>query len=145
MMSLTTTLTLEHRQCDELYTTLENTLRNSDWLQAERLFARFSGSLLQHFVDEEQLLFPAFEAVTGNRSGPTQVMRFEHQQIRDELDALQHGIQQRDRSAAIGHADTLLILIQQHNVKEENILYPMCEQRIPDIAQRWQERHHVAA
>lgn len=144
-MSLTTTLTLEHRHCDELYSTLENALRNSDWLQAERLFARFSSSLLQHFLDEEQVLFPAFEAATGSRSGPTHVMRFEHQQMRDELDTLQQCIQTHDRATAIGHADTLLILIQQHNVKEENILYPMCEQRIPDIEQRWQERHHVAA
>ena len=27
-------------------------------------------------------------------------------------------------------ADTLLIMMQQHNMKEENILYPMCDQHL---------------
>ena len=29
-----------------------------------------------------------------------------------------------------GIADTLLIMMQQHNMKEENILYPMCDQHL---------------
>jgi len=31
-----------------------------------------------------------------------------------------------------GTAETLLIIMQQHNVKEENVLYPMCDQRLAD-------------
>jgi iron-sulfur cluster repair protein YtfE (RIC family) len=29
-----------------------------------------------------------------------------------------------------GNAETLLIMMQQHNVKEENVLYPMCDQHL---------------
>ena len=29
-----------------------------------------------------------------------------------------------------GEAETLLIMMQQHNVKEEHVLYPMCDQRL---------------
>ena len=29
-----------------------------------------------------------------------------------------------------GNAETLLIMMQQHNMKEENILYPMCDQHL---------------
>jgi hemerythrin-like domain-containing protein len=34
---------------------------------------------------------------------------------------------QRDGDEFAGEAETLLILMQQHNMKEENILYPMCD------------------
>jgi hypothetical protein len=32
----------------------------------------------------------------------------------------------------MGNAETLLIMMQQHNVKEENVLYPMCDQHLAD-------------
>ena len=41
-----------------------------------------------------------------------------------------------DQPAFEDLAETLLILMQQHNIKEESILYPMCEQLIgedPDV------------
>jgi hemerythrin-like domain-containing protein len=31
-----------------------------------------------------------------------------------------------------GSAETLLIMMQQHNLKEENVLYPMCDQHLAD-------------
>ena len=31
----------------------------------------------------------------------------------------------------LGIAETLLIMMQQHNMKEENVLYPMCDQHLP--------------
>ncbi len=30
----------------------------------------------------------------------------------------------------LGYAETLLIMMQQHNLKEENVLYPMCDQHL---------------
>ena len=32
----------------------------------------------------------------------------------------------------LGQAETLLIMMQQHNMKEENILYPMCDQHLTE-------------
>ena len=32
-------------------------------------------------------------------------------------------------------AETLLIMTQQHNMKEENILYPMCDQHLADVSE----------
>ena len=33
-------------------------------------------------------------------------------------------------AAYLGVAETLLIMMQQHNMKEENVLYPMCDQHL---------------
>jgi hemerythrin-like domain-containing protein len=75
-------------------------------------------------------LFPTFEAKTGMSMGPTQVMRMEHQQMRALFEDAQAAIESGDTDEYLGIAETLLIMMQQHNMKEENILYPMCDQHL---------------
>ena len=79
---------------------------------------------------EEQELFPRFEAATGMTQGPTQVMRDEHADMRATLAQLHAALDSRDLDEFAGEAETLLIMMQQHNMKEENILYPMCDLRL---------------
>ena len=62
--------------------------------------------------------------------GPTQVMRMEHQQMRDLMSQAQAAIDAGDTDEYMGQAETLLIMMQQHNMKEENMLYPMCDQHL---------------
>lgn len=76
------------------------------------------------------MLFPAFENATGMRQGPTQVMRMEHGQMRALVGQMEAALAARDGEGYAGAAETLLILMQQHNMKEENILYPMCDQSL---------------
>lgn len=64
--------------------------------------------------------------------GPTQVMRGEHVQMRQLLAAAETALAKRDADDYMGNAETLLIMMQQHNVKEENVLYPMCDQHLAD-------------
>ena len=40
----------------------------------------------------------------------------------------------RDQPAFLGLAETLMLLIQQHNMKEEQILYPMMDESIINAA-----------
>ena len=44
--------------------------------------------------------------------------------------AIQAALRARDAADYSGYAETLLIMTQQHNMKEENILYPMCDQHL---------------
>ncbi|TRZ98156.1 MAG: hemerythrin domain-containing protein [Rhodocyclaceae bacterium] len=126
-MSITTPLFQHHKHCDELFATAEEACANSDWVAGETAFTLLADQLETHFTSEEQLLFPAFEAATGMTSGPTEIMRGEHRQMRDLLAQMKVGLASRDSDAFGGGAETLLILMQQHNMKEENILYPMCD------------------
>jgi len=64
------------------------------------------------------------------RMGPTQMMRMEHAQMRTLLDEAQDALTRDNAEEYVGLADTLLIMMQQHNMKEENILYPMCDQHL---------------
>ena len=126
-MSITAPLFQHHKHCDELFAAAEEACANCDWTEGEKAFALLRDQLETHFTSEEELLFPAFEAATGMTSGPTEVMRAEHRQMRDLLAQMQGTLASRDSDEFGGAAQTLLILMQQHNMKEENILYPMCD------------------
>lgn len=126
-MSTTTPLFQHHKHCDEIFSRAEEACANGDWAAGAQSFALFAQQLETHFTSEEELLFPAFEEATGMSSGPTEVMRGEHRQMRDLLAQMKEAVASRDTDAFGGAAETLLILMQQHNMKEENILYPMCD------------------
>jgi hemerythrin-like domain-containing protein len=119
-----------HRHCDELFVAAESCVQRGDWATAAPAFARFRAQMNAHFVAEESVLFPAFEAATGMSEGPTSMMRHEHEQMRALLSQLSAACSTRDRDAYAGAAETLLMLMQQHNMKEENILYPMCDRAL---------------
>lgn len=54
-------------------------------------------------------------------------MRMEHQQMRSILAMLHEALIQRDADDFLGHSDTLNTMMQQHNMKEESILYVMSD------------------
>ncbi|EDN71674.1 hypothetical protein BGS_0869 [Beggiatoa sp. SS] len=43
---------------------------------------------------------------------------------------MQNSLTQRDGEQYLGLSETLLMLMQQHNAKEEQILYPMSDQML---------------
>lgn len=124
----------DHLHCDGVLARTEGLVTNQDWNAAAAAFAQFQALVLQHFGAEESLLFPAFEEKSGMRMGPTQVMRSEHLQMRQLMDACASALQASDADDYAGYADTLSIMMQQHNVKEENVLYPLCDQHLGEQA-----------
>ncbi|OGB29461.1 MAG: hemerythrin [Burkholderiales bacterium RIFCSPLOWO2_12_FULL_61_40] len=120
----------DHRYCDEVFVDAERAVAAQAWDSATAAFTQFQNLVLQHFAAEEALLFPAFEEKTGMRMGPTQVMRGEHVQMRQLMDAARQALLVQDADDYSGYAETLLIMMQQHNMKEENVLYPMCDQHL---------------
>jgi len=75
------------------------------------------------------------------RRGPTHVMRHGHAQMRQVLAAMAEAFAGGDVAAAVDQGDTLMMLIQQHNVKEERRLYPACDahrsQSCPHLKGAW--------
>lgn len=132
MPSLTHYLSDDHAHCDQLFAEAENAVGQTDWAAAHTLFAQFRQATLRHFAREEEVLFPAFETCTGMRGGPTYVMREEHEQMRDALMAMADAVDRRDDQGYLGLSETLLMLMRQHNLKEEQMLYPMTDRALAD-------------
>jgi hemerythrin-like domain-containing protein len=118
----------DHRACDEVFAAAEAAVAQKNWDNARELFDRFQAAMAHHFAMEETVLFPAFEARTGMSMGPTEVMRMEHVQMRDLLQGMQQAMAASDQNGFLGLSETLNMLMQQHNLKEENMLYPMSDQ-----------------
>jgi len=92
-----------------------------------------------HHGKEEELLFPALEAVGISREGgPIGVMLNEHQQGRDLVAKMKSALSQYlngDTGAARklkGFADTYIALLNIHINKENNVLFPMAEQQLSE-------------
>lgn len=127
-------LTNDHRECDEAFAVMEDAVsEGSDGAHAK--FEKFYDDLNNHFSMEETVLFPAFEAATGMAEGPTKVMEMEHEQMRELLAKLRAALEGKDKEKFFSVSETLMILMQQHNMKEEQMLYTMAEQYLGDDAE----------
>ena len=131
MTTIRTFMTDDHRHCDDLFAEAEQAIAAGNDQAAVAAFGHFRLATLAHFDSEEKTLFPTFEAKTGMTMGPTQVMRMEHAQMRTLLDEARDALAAGNQDDYLGIAETLLIMMQQHNMKEENVLYPMCDQHLP--------------
>ncbi len=128
-------MTQHHKTCDDLLVEAEAMLANKDWAAFATLWAEFEKETLHHFDLEEQILFPAFEQQTGMTAGPTMVMRQEHAQIKAMFEQMAAAIEQQDIERAMGSSESIMIFIQQHNMKEEQILYPMTDSHLSNSAE----------
>ena len=124
----------DHKHCDAAFARAEDMAAAGDWSGLERDGGTFLREMERHIGLEEKLLFPAFEEKTGMASGPTDTMRMEHQQMRGLFAQMRAAIEAKDAEQYLGIAETLLILLQQHNMKEESMMYPMLDQSLGDDA-----------
>jgi len=126
MQTINEHYTEDHERLDELFFQFKK-LKSSDQARAKNNFAQFKSGLEQHMVWEEEILFPSFETKFGHVGGPTEVMRWEHQEIRKYLDAISKKLAQGDWQTEAEELGLTSVLCP-HNHKEESILYPMIDQ-----------------
>lgn len=120
----------DHRACDDLFAASEEAVSKRNWEGARNLFGQFHQAMDRHFAMEEEVLFPGFETKTGNTMGPTQVMRAEHEQMRSLMREMDEALLANDEPRFLGLSETFNMLMQQHNLKEENVLYPMSDRAL---------------
>ncbi len=122
-------LTTDHRKCDAIFAKMEEEAGSS--LENSRILVEeFISDMQHHFAMEEQVMFPEFEQKTGMTQGPTEMMRQEHTQMRSLFTQLMDSLNENNSDRFFGTSETLMILLQQHNMKEEQMLYPMAQQHL---------------
>lgn len=125
----------DHDRLDGYFKNFQG-LKRKDYAQAKENFKNFKFGLQRHIAWEEEILFPLFEEKTGMKDGgPTEVMRQEHRQIEQTLEALHKKVQRQDPESDLEER-LLWDILKQHNMKEENILYPAVDQSISEEERR---------
>ena len=124
-------LSWDHDRLDDLESRAFKARERGDFEEAKALYAVFAFGLRRHIRFEEELLFPEFEAKAGfpTEGGPTAVMRDEHREILGDLDRIEQAIGDGAASVeSLRHG--LHLVLGNHNLKEEHIVYPMTDQAL---------------
>ena len=127
MTTIAEFMTANHKACDDEFAVAEEAALTDDWSKAETAFNAFRDDMARHFQMEEDVLFPALSSA-GGPSGPVHIMLMEHAQIKELLKQMGAAVESKDAQEYGGLSETLLMVMQQHNNKEENILYPIMDQ-----------------
>jgi len=115
----------DHSRLDVILGAFQEAVKAGNWGEALSSFREFDLGLRRHIQGEEEVLFPTFEEKTGmTDAGPTFVMKMEHTDIRDFLDKIMAATEAKDSEAAEQATDMLTATLADHNMKEEQILYP---------------------
>ena len=122
-------LSTDHSRCDEIFAQMEEKAGES-LASAKDLCKEFKDATERHFQMEERVMFLEFETKTGMTQGPTAMMRQEHTQMRTLMSQMLEAIDADNKDKFFGLSETLMILLQQHNMKEEQMLYPMAQQHL---------------
>ena len=122
-------LTADHSRCDEFFASMEAKASGS-LADAKGEFEEFANATERHFQMEERVMFAEFETKTGMTEGPTAMMRHEHAQMRSLVKQMGEALADGNKDKFFGLSETLMILMQQHNMKEEQMLYTMAQQHL---------------
>lgn len=126
-VALSRVLTDQHRCLDRLLEAANNLCGAASGREAQ---GRFCDAMERHLEVEERVLFPVLEELLAH-IGPLAIMRQEHDAVRALMMSLR---------AAVGVdtcgplLETLTVLIQQHHLKEERVLYPLSNDLLADCA-----------
>lgn len=120
----------DHRRLDCLFDAFVSCLNQSDET-GYKYYKLFYKELIKHIKWEEDILFPLIESIVPMSKGPTAVMCAEHLQIKDLLMIIDEKLIQGP-SYIQQELAQLSDILTAHNMKEENILYPMIDEQIDE-------------
>jgi iron-sulfur cluster repair protein YtfE (RIC family) len=126
MQTIANFMSSNHHTCDEEFAIAEQEALANNWGNAKSAFNNFRASMSHHFHMEEDKLFPMLISA-GGPVGPVQVMHMEHAQMNTLIEQMAEALVQQDSKGYGGLSETLLIVMQQHNLKEEQMLYPIAD------------------
>ncbi len=130
MASIKEFMTKDHRHCDDTFAAMEQKANSEGLAAAKELYNKMAEEMEHHFQMEERVIFPAFEEKTGMTEGPTQMMRMEHTQMRSLIKEIGEALDEDNKDRFFGLTETMMIMVQQHNMKEEQMLYTMVQQHL---------------
>ncbi|MBI2834906.1 MAG: DUF2249 domain-containing protein [Acidobacteria bacterium] len=142
--TVTDYLEADHRRLDRILENVRRQARGGALEGAAGSFGEFSTGLNRHIDAEEDVLFPAFEQLTGVTEGPTTAMRFEHVEIRRLLGEVASALAAGHAERATASIGELHGVLAAHNMKEEGVLYPVTDEAagsaraVDDLVRRMQ-------
>jgi iron-sulfur cluster repair protein YtfE (RIC family) len=121
----------DHDKMDDLLERTMHDIACENWRGALVCLGEFSEGLRRHIEIEERVLFPRFESATGTHvAGPTERMHEEHKQIIQAVECMVTALHARDADDVENWYVNLLAVFVEHNMREEQIVYPLVDRAL---------------
>lgn len=128
-------LAWDHDRVDDLLARARNDVDARRWEDAGERFGAFRLGLLRHVGIEDDILFPSFVgAAAAPDDDPTQSLRDEHTEIKDAIEGMRQAVASHSGDAFEWHYANLLGVMVEHNMKEENDVYPRTDRALNEDA-----------
>ncbi len=99
----------------------------------------FMNELDPHSIREEDVLFPMMAKYIGREMGPIAVMEYEHDQAKknlkqftEKMDQIQGTVGKEEAKGIAAHLMNAYVILTEHFMKEENVLFPMAQQMLTE-------------
>lgn len=115
----------QHRQLDQLYGTLSDTLDHGSPQAARTAFAHFADACRAHFAMEDAIYFPALHGLRPDLDRDLTELVEEHRELVSTLERLGDLFEDERPAEAEGELDRFVTRLQAHEGREERILEGM--------------------
>jgi DUF438 domain-containing protein len=126
-MTINEFMTSDHRSCDEQFAEVENSVDSGNIEAAKAMFEEFHAHMLKHFQMEEEVMFVEYNNSGAGGCNPTGVMVMEHDQMKTLMAQMADALMESNKERFLGLSENLLFVMQQHNMKEEQIMYGLAD------------------
>jgi len=133
-----------HERLNDLFLRHQEALLEQDIVRARERLAAYERELLAHMRPEEDLLLPVYARAGAIPGGPIELFLGEHRKMREFLERFRtalaeleaHPTDRRRRIIRLFDEQTMFKhLVEHHDLREQNILYPTLD-RITTEAER---------
>lgn len=124
-----------HRQHQQQLRKLRHCIKHHAWTLAQRRCHDLCAYLDSRFHDEETLLYPLLEQNGRQQDGPTTILRYEHDAMREQLEALFQAVCQHETGHCLALGSGLHSLLQQHHARESVVMNALCQPAPARLAQ----------
>lgn len=132
----------DHRRIEAILRLGVMLAEHADWPAAQAVLADHGAALRRHADLEDAVLFPAVIAAQGGfHTGPIELLRAEHVEVRRSIDALLRAARERDLAGVHEACEWMERGALEHHAKEEEILFPAIDEGFePEELERLVER-----
>ena len=127
MQTVCAKLIEDHQHCDQLFLEVGSRVAQCWWEDAAAKLAAFNTVFEAHVATEESIFFPLIKQAGGEDAWPLKDLRSEHAKLEMILVRIGEAIKKQSKEDFYLHAESFIILMYTHSLKEEQILYPKLE------------------
>ena len=118
-------LTHDHSWQEEILARCQDAVDVEDWSVAKSAFQELISELKRHIMQEEEVVYPAYDAEVKAPNTPTDSLRDDHEKIIAFLKDIRDMIETEDSDHVLDCLGQLEKLMSKHHEKEEDIFLPM--------------------